>query len=188
MRSSPLSFLPAAAGMLVLVLSLALSVLLVARRGGTPQNIGSRAGEQVASLMLSPTTGDYTFSPNTDYPVGIVVDTAGKVVDGVDVVINFDPARVQVVGTRVEPTTILEEYPLNKIDNTKGEIKFSALTFNPKALAGVAGTFRFRPLARGEVNLTINFTPEATTDSNIAEHGTAKDILGKVLNGSYFFR
>ncbi len=178
--------------MTVLVLSLALAVLVVTGKGSgvlvTNQNIRSQAAEVTGVMGLSPASGDYVFSADQTYPVGLIVDSAGKSVDGIDVIVNFDPKKVQVVGNVLSPTAMFERFPLNKVDNVRGQIQFSALTFSPKPATGIAATFRFKPLLRGTVNFSFDFILGKTTDSNIAEHGTAKDILGKVENGIYNFK
>lgn len=184
---NPWSYLPISAGILVLVLSLALGVLTVTSKRPS-QSLTTKAAVANASLALSPATGDYTFAVGTSYPVGIVLDSAGKTIDGVDIVINFDPTKARVEGTSLSTTSIFEQYPQNEVDNARGIIKLSGLTFTPKPLTGIITTFRFQPLVKGEVNFTFSFTPGATTDTNIADHDTAKDILGSVENGRYFFR
>ncbi|MBI3559065.1 hypothetical protein HY085_01600 [Candidatus Gottesmanbacteria bacterium] len=182
---TPLSYLPLASGLLVLVLSLAVAVLTVTSK---KVSVSTKAVQETASLALNPASGDYLFDLTTAYPVGIVLDSGGKNIDGLDAVINFDPAKAQVVDTKISPTTLFEEFPINLVDNKKGQIKFSALTFSAKPATGIVGTFKFRPLAKGEINFTIYFIPGATTDSNIAEHGTAKDVLGGITNGRFVFR
>ena len=184
---STLSYLPLASGFLVLVLSLAVGVLTVTSKN-TNQQTATKAAENAASLALSPATGDYTYQNKMTYPVGILLDSAGHSVDGVDVIINFDPKKAKVVDTKISAATLFESILINSVDNVKGQIKFSALTFNAKPLTGIVGTFRFQPLATGTVNFTFAYTPKLTTDSNIAEHGTALDILGQVTNGSYVFK
>lgn len=188
-----LKWIPLASGFLVLVFSLAVAVITVAGRNSannlaTTQNLATKATEEVATLALSPGSGDYTFSPTASYPVGIVVDSGGKSVDGVDVIVNFDPKKVMVVNTQVSTTTMFEQFPLNQVDNVRGQIRFSALTFSPKPVVGIVGTFQVRPLVKGEVTLSFDFTPGASTDSNVAEHGTAKDVLGSVTNATYTFK
>lgn len=184
--------MPVATGLLVLTLSLAVAFLTVnspnQKNLASSQRLQTEADVSGATLALSPATGDYTFSPNTTYPLGIVLDSADKNVDGVDVVINFDPNKVRIVTTAVTTTTLFEEFPQNKVDNLRGQIKFSALTFTPKPTTGIVGTFSLKPLVKGEINLTFAFTPGATTDSNVAEHATAKDVLVKVANARYNFR
>lgn len=185
---SRVSWLPLASGLTVLVLSLALAVLVVTGKTSPSQNIRSQAAVVSGFLGLSPAAGDYTYTSGLTYPVGVVVDSKTGSVDGVDVIIKFDPKKAQVVGNSLNPTTLFEKVPLNTVDNTTGTIRFSALTFTPKSVTGILATFSFRPQAPGVVNFNFDFTPGATTDSNIAEHGTAKDILGSTQNATYNFR
>lgn len=182
---TPLSYLPLASGLLVLVLSLAVAVLTVTNK---KVSVSTKAAQETASLALSPASGDYLFDSTTAYPVGIVIDSGGKSIDGFDAVINFDPTKAQVVDNQVSPTTLFESSLINTVDNKKGQIKFSALTFNAKPATGIAGAFKFKPLTKGEVNFTIYFVPGGTTDSNIGLHGESKDILGGVTNGRFVFK
>lgn len=179
-----MKYLPVASGFLVLVLSLAVGVLTVTSNKN--QGVSTKAANETAALSLSPSGGDYTFDTETSYPVGIILNTGGKTIDGVDVVISFDPKKVQ-----VETLTLandFEQYPVNKVDNSTGKIRLSGLTFTPKAMAGVMGTFRFHPVARGAAGFTFDFTPGSTTDSNVADQATAKDILGTVTNAGFTFK
>ncbi len=189
---SLLHWAPVASGFLVLVLSMFVAVLTVSQRNSqsniaTTQNLNTKASEQTASLSLSPASGSFSLGAAAP-AVGIVLDSGGKSVDGVDVIINFDPKKVQVAGVKVATTSLFEQFPQNSIDNVKGQIRFSALTFNPRPVTGIVGTFAFQSGFAGPVNFNFDFTYGSTKDSNIAEHGTAKDILGKVENGSYTIR
>lgn len=191
MRSS-LSWLPIASGMLVLVLSLGVAFVTVTSRNNSgdvanSQALQTEAAVSFPTISLSPASGSFEFEPETEYPVGIVVDSAGKSVDGVDVVISYDPTRVEIVGSEVNPTGAFSEFPLNEVDAEAGKIRFSALTFDSIPVTGVVGTFSFRPLSAGEVNFLVDFTAGATTDSNIAEHGSAVDVLTGVQNATYLF-
>lgn len=190
---SLLKWAPVASGFLVLVLSMFVAVLTVSGRNSasnlaTTQNVSTRAVEQPASLSLSPATGDYVYSAGATYPLGIVLDSAGKSVDGVDVIVKFDPKKVQVVSPEVAATGLFEEFPQNTIDNKLGQIKFSALTFNSRPVTGIVGTFTFKPLAKGTVSFAFDFVLGSTKDSNVAEHGSARDVLGQVTNGEYVFK
>ncbi len=180
---SPISYLPVASGFLVLILSLAVGVLTVSNR----QVFNTKAAQDQAVLSLSPTSGTYAFTPGTTYPVGIVVNSGGKNVDGIDVIVNYDPAKVRVMDANLSTANLFEENPVNTIDNVRGQIKYSGLTFKTKPVAGIVGTFRYQPLTKGEVNFTFYFSPGSTTDSNVAENATAQDILTKVENARYTF-
>jgi hypothetical protein len=187
---SPLSYLPLASGFLVLVLSLAIGVLTVTSKNtlvSPSQNMSTKAAQETGSLSLSPATGDYSFAAGTSYPVGIIVSSGEKSLDGVDIIINFDPKMAQVVG-KVTTANLFEQYMVNSIDNVSGQIKLGALTFTPKPVTGVVGTFKFTPLKPGTVDFTFVFTPGSTTDTNLAETKTARDVLGSVENASYVFK
>lgn len=183
---SPLSWLPFVSGMVVLVLSLGVAVVVVTNRS-TSQDIRSQAAATTGTLSLSPALGNYTFSANQTYPVGIVVDSKNTAIDGVDVIIKFDPKKAAVSPNSLVATGLFERVVVSQIDNTAGVVRFSALTFSPKPATGIAATFNFKALGAGTVGFTFDFTPGATTDSNIAEHGTAKDILSKVENATFNF-
>ncbi len=187
---SPLSYLPLASGFLVLVLSLAVGVITVNsnKNLSSNQNLSTEAAAENATLSLSPAGGDYIFDGKTSYPVGIILNSAGRSIDGADIIITFDPKKVQVEGSAVTVSNDFEQYPVNKIDNAAGKIRLSALTFSAKAVTGIMGTFRFRPLGAGAVNFSFDFKPGATTDTNVADHASAKDILGSVTNASYSFK
>lgn len=190
---NPLSWLPIASGMLVLVLSLGLAYVTVSSRNAnngelaTSQDVRTEASSTAPTLSLSPSSGNFDFQSGQTYPVGIVIDSAGKSIDGVDVVISYDPSKVQIIGGKVNSSSLLPEVPLNTADSVKGKIRFSALTFDPKAVTGIVGTFSFKPLSKGEVNFAFEFTNGATTDSNVAEHGSAIDVLTGVENATYMF-
>lgn len=186
-------WIPLASGLLVLVLSLTVAVLTVSSKnsplaGVTSQNLSTHAAVSAANLALSPAMGDFVLSPTVTYPVGIVVDSGGKIADGVDVIINYDPKKVMVVNSQVSMASMFQQYPQNKVDNVKGEIRVSGLTFDPKPVVGIMGTFLIKPLAKGDVTLTIQFMPGTTTQSTIAEHGSALNVLGSVTNAKYTFR
>lgn len=186
-----LHWAPVASGFLVLVLSMFVAFLTVSKRNSpsnlaTNQNLRTSATEQVVSLSLLPTSGSFSLSQSP--AVGVVLDSVGKSVDGVDVIISFDPKKVQVVGSKVAPTALFEEFPQNIVDNVRGQIRFSALTFSPRPVTGIIGTFSFKPKGPGQVNFNFDFTFGSTRDSNVAQHGSAKDVLGKVENGRFDFR
>lgn len=190
---SLLHWAPIASGFLVLVLSMFVAVLTVSQRNSSgnlanTQSLSTKASVSSASLSLSPASGSYDFSPTASYPLGIVLDTRGKSIDGVDVLINFDSNKAQVVGSKVSTTALFEEFPQNVVDNVKGQIRFSALTFDAKPKTGIVGTFTFKPRSVGQVDFNFEYTFGSTKDSNVADHDSGKDILGEVSNGSYSFR
>lgn len=191
---SLLTYLPIATGVLVLVLSLGVAVFTVTKRNSVgelaiDQDLRTQASQvSLPNLSLSPENESYVFSAGQTYPVGIILDSGDSEIDGVDVVIMFDPKKARVVTNQVSSAGLLEQVPLNRVDNITGKIIFSALTFKPKVVNGILGSFRFEPLVTGQVDFKFDFKLGATVDSNVAQHGSANDALGKVVNATYTFK
>lgn len=146
------------------------------------------ASALAATLSLSPATG--TLNRGCNVNLAINVDTAGASTDGTDAIIRFDPTRVS--ATQVTPGTIYADYPGTNIDST-GKISISGLASvsSPFSGAGTLATVSFTvPAAAptGATQITFDFDPNdpaKTTDSNIVERNTVKDVLSSVTNGSY---
>lgn len=191
---SLLTYLPIATGVLVLVLSLGVAVFTVTKRNSVgelaiDQDLRTQASRvSLPNLSLSPENESYVFSAGQSYPVGIILDSGDSEIDGVDVVITFDPKRARVATSEVANAGLLDQVPLNRVDNVNGKIRFSALTFKPKKVNGILGSFRFEPLGVGQVDFKFDFKLGATVDSNVAQHGSASDALGKVVDGTYTFK
>ncbi len=191
---SLLTYLPVASGILVLVLSLGVAVVTLTQKNSVgelaiDQDLRTQASSvALPSLALSPEREDYVFSAGQTYPVGILLDSGSDEIDGVDVVILFDPTKVKVASSEITNAGLLEQVSLNKIDNVNGKIRFSALTFTPKKVNGILGSFRFQPLTTGEVSFAFDFKPGATVDSNVARHGSASDALDRVVDALYTFK
>ncbi len=139
--------------------------------------------------------GQFTLAPakqnvkvSSKFTLNILVDSNNHPVDGVDVSLKYDPKFLEVQASSsakaIIPGTLLDSYPPQKIDKAKGEISFSAIgkPNKNKSLTGTLGQITFKALKTGNTQVGIDFTPYATTDSNISESGTAVDILGKVVN------
>lgn len=115
--------------------------------------------------------------------------TSNKKTDGTDLVITYDPKllSVETVGTNKNPVrvgTIYRDYPLNSLEPTLGRIIISGITDLPGgALAdGLFGSIVFQAKSQGTANINLDFNPGQTTDSNIIESISGKDILEQVNN------
>jgi len=184
MRGKPIVIL----GLILLVLLIGVYFLLVKENKIQPVSLSSN------SISLSPTTGNYKVDQTFD--VNILIDTAGKTIDGVDILyLKFDPKILEVVdsstttsGIQIKQGTIFSMYLGNSVDNNTGKIAISGLVqpgTNGFKGSGVFATITFKAKASGDAKVTFDFTPGSTKDANMVEHGTAKDILGKVINADY---
>lgn len=133
--------------------------------------------------LLKPTAITLT-SSKTEYKAGepISVDvniSSAKAVDGVDLIISFDPkiltAKPSTVGA------IFSEYPQNSID-TSGKISISGITAKLGGVRpeGKFATLNFSAKAAGTSKIALDFTPGLTGDTNVTENGSGKDILEEV--------
>lgn len=118
-------------------------------------------------------------------PVSVVIDTAGYVVEGVDLIVHFDPKILEASVSGLVKGTILEEYPAMSVDSAKGLISISGISSTQNGFTGKGqfATLNLRAKAPGKTSLTIDFKGKGqTADSNLVESATSKDILETVNN------
>lgn len=141
--------------------------------------------EVQSTIILKALKSEFKLGENL--PVTIELSTA-KSTDGTDVVIIYDPKKLQVVsGASKAPVTVgslYNEYPSNKIDENTGRIFISGVTSQANGVVGngVFGSITFKAKVAGPTTISIDFTPNSTVDSNIIETKTAKDVLTGVNN------
>lgn len=139
-----------------------------------------------ATLALSPASG--TFVVNTPFDVGIYLNTNGAKVDGVDIKLNFEPAKLE--AQQISPdTSVFPDFPTKTINATTGKITISATAAVGSPYSNTTATkmvtIRFKPLTAGSTSVSFDFTAGATTDSNVVENQTNLDILTAVTNANY---
>lgn len=105
-------------------------------------------------------------------------------VDGVDVVLQFDPKILE--AKAASPSALFPTYPFIKFDNQNGRAEVSATTKINQPFKGEGSlvTVSFVLKTPGETSIILLAEEENTTDSNIAEHQTGRDLLmeGAVLS------
>lgn len=136
---------------------------------------------QNGSITLS-TPKSTVFAVGDKISVNINVDSV-KATDGTDVILNYDP-KLLTVTQNAEVGNIYNDYPLNVFDNATGKISLSGISSNPNgAIAkGLFGTIILEAKAPGKTTISVDFVKDSTTDSNIIETKTSKELLGKVGN------
>ncbi len=115
--------------------------------------------------------------------------SSDKKTDGTDLLITYDPKllSVETVGGTKQPViagTIYNDYPLNSVDEKLGRITVSAITDTKGGVLadGLFGSVVFVGKAAGNAQISLDFTPSSTADSNVTESGTGRDVLEKVNN------
>lgn len=118
-------------------------------------------------------------------PVSVMVNSGTSRIDGVDVIIHFDPKFLEATSGTITKGIIFDEYPLTSVDTKNGLISISGLD-NPKNSFKGSGKFaaiNLKAKVRGKTSLNIDFKGKGeTVDSNLLVEGTSKDILEQTDN------
>lgn len=133
---------------------------------------------------ISLTTPKTTYKVNEDISVSVIVDTGGRLLDGVDLIAHFDPKILSATPGAIIRGQIFDEYPLMSVDSKKGLFSVSGINTLQNSYQGRAKfvVFNLKAKAPGKTSLTIDFQKGLTSDSNMVEAGTSKDILEVVNN------
>jgi hypothetical protein len=144
-----------------------------------------------AELVLDPQTK--TVSVGETFDVNIVLDTAFKPIDGVDLyALHFDPSILNVVdsvttqtGVQIKPGTIMSVNAINRVDQAAGSIVFSQVAEGGTNFTGkgTLATITFRAVGAGSSFLKFDFNRGSTVDTNAAHKG--KDQLDRVVDAIY---
>lgn len=137
-------------------------------------------------LFLSPASGSYS----QKFDVEIKVNTGGQAVGGVDVHLEF-PKNLLKIEKVTKGTAFTEVF--SSIKNDEGKLRINAyfpFTEAGKSYNGTDGliaTINFNPLGTGTAAVNFVCTPGSTTESNIVEKISVKDIIvcSANINGSY---
>jgi hypothetical protein len=137
-------------------------------------------------LFLSPSSGNYS----QKFDVEIKVNTGGQAVGGVDVHLEF-PKNLLKVEKVTKGDAFTEVF--SSIKNDEGKLRINAyfpFTEAGKSYNGTDGliaTVNFSPLGTGTAAVNFICTTGSTTESNIVEKTTVKDIIvcSANVNGSY---
>lgn len=114
--------------------------------------------------------------------------SSNKKTDGTDLVIFYDPKVLSLdIPSGKNPLilgSIYKDYPLNALDARNGKITVSGITDQKGGTLanGIFGSLEFTAKQVGKTTISLDFTPGKTTDSNVIENPTGKDILGSVNN------
>lgn len=168
--------------------------------GGGPFATGG-LGEQ-ASRSPDSTPGTLTLSPSSgSYPVGTMLNvnvwlsTGTYDSDGTNLTVLYDPGVLEVQdadpdmdGIQVIEGNVYEFYMDNYAFPSQGVLSVSSLTNigNVYRGSGLLATIPFKVVrAISQTAVRVYFRDAWSADSNIAEAGTALDVLGTVTSASF---
>lgn len=137
-----------------------------------------------SAAKISLTSAKLTYAVGEIIPVAVVVNTGGRSVDGVDLIVRFDPKVLEIVSGSLARGKIFSEYPLLAGDTKAGLISISGVSNANSSFTG-QGEFALLNLKAklpGRVTLAIDFQKGTTTASNLVEASTSKNILDTVDN------
>ncbi len=140
------------------------------------------ASVSASTMLIDPAFG--TIEAGKDLSVKVIVQGTGEQIDGVDANIAYDVNVLKV--KEIKKGTVFSDYPTLKDNN--GQVQITALAGKDgKALSGeiVLAELKFEIIDSGATKLTVAYEDGATSESNVAVHGTGKDSLTQVAGGSY---
>lgn len=159
------------------------------------KNVNTTAEVDLESQESSLSGSIKVKSPRASLKVGekmtvtVYVDSGGKSTDGTDLIINYDPKLLSIdtIGPDKKAMAISDiynEYPSNSIDDKKGIIAVSGIAndSNGMVVNGILGSIIFTAKSAGKSTISVEFTPNIVSESNIIETKTGKDLLGQVQN------
>jgi murein DD-endopeptidase MepM/ murein hydrolase activator NlpD len=166
---------------------------------GWPEGAGSGAPPLAPAVTdaapeLSLTT-PATHAVGADFWMPVHLDTDGAATSGVEVVIQFDPGALQVVdqdagmdGIQILGGSLYTSNDVNQVFQDQGIIWFSSLNTNGTTFTG-SGTLANIPFhASGAVSQTtvsLSYSPNWTTDSNVLAPGITLDQLTAVTDATF---
>lgn len=140
--------------------------------------------KQPLSPRISLTSSKLNYAVGETIPVIVMVNTGGKSVDGVDLIIRFNPQVLEVAPGGLSKGKIFSEYLLLSQDDKTGLISISGVSGVKESFIG-QGEFALLTLKAklpGKTTLAVDFQKGTTTASNLVESATSKNILESVDN------
>lgn len=149
-----------------------------------PAPVQRKTVAPLSSAKISLNSPKLSYSLNEIVPVSVVVASGGRTLDGTDVIIHFDPKILEATSGAIVKGKTFDEYPLMTVDSKKGLVTVSGINSLKNGFKG-AGQFimiNFKAKTTGKAAVVIDYKPGSTSDSNLVETETSKDILDGVDN------
>lgn len=144
----------------------------------------SAVAKQPSDARISLTSTRLNYAVGEIIKVVVAVNTGGRLIDGVDLIVRFNPQVLEIAPGGLSKGKIFSEYPLLSQDDKTGLISISGVSGVKESFTG-QGEFAILTLKAklpGRTTLAIDFQKGTTTTSNLVESATSKNILGNVDN------
>lgn len=136
------------------------------------------------TAKISLTSAKLNYAVGEVIPVTVVVDTGGQSIDGVDLIVRFDPKALEIVPGSLAAGKIFSEYPLLAGDAKEGLISISGVSSANNSFTGQGefAVLNLKAKLSGRTSLVIDFQKDMTTASNLVGSATSKNVLDTVDN------
>ncbi|MDP2874219.1 MAG: cohesin domain-containing protein [bacterium] len=165
--------IPLLLSLLVLVL-LPLSVLVASQTPRT-QTRGLAGEGRVAIMFLEPSV--VQAKVGEAFPLNVYLNTIGQEVEAADVVIKYDPEKLELVDNTVKPGLVLENYTGLTVDARKGFATIKASGGSYKGVRGKLAEVSFRPKAAGSTTVELYFQSGGLQECAVWSQASKADIL-----------
>lgn len=178
---------------LILVIEAIWAFRFLSSQGKNPiENITSIVPkENIARLSIEPQS--VTTTVGEQFTVSVSADLAGREINGLDAIIQYDPTYLEVVdsnletdGIQVENGDMFDSLLYNNVDNQAGIISVTASRISPEtppvSVNGILSVISFQALKQGNTKIEFVFDPTTTSTSNVTEAKTSENILTTVSN------
>jgi len=132
---------------------------------------------QAASFKLDPEV--VSTESGEEFDVNVFIDTGKVETDGADIVLKYNSEILEVL--EIIPGEIYYDYPIREA--FEGTVKITGLANSSGPFFSgneLFATVKFKAKFGGEETISIEFTNDSTTDSNIAIHGSGTDALTEI--------
>lgn len=146
------------------------------------------AVNEMTSARLSLIPEKLVYKNGETVVVEVKLFTGGYNTDSTDLVVKYDPSFLKPDGKNFAAAgKIYSEYPAVQVDEKNGLIGISGITTPGSGSFLGVGDFaklNFIAIKNGQTQVSIDYNPDSTADSNVVLSGSAKDILGVVDNAA----
>lgn len=153
--------------------------------GGSLNLLAPEANE-MRSAQFSLVPDKTSYKKGDVVTVDVKLFTGGYMTDSADLVVKYDPAFLSAADTNFATEgQIYSEYPAVQVDKENGLIGISGITLPGQNSFSGVGSFaklNFTALKDGQTQVSIDFQPNSTADSNVVLSGSSQDVIGSVVN------
>lgn len=139
-----------------------------------PEGISIQNQQAQGRLLLKPAT--QTVSRGESMIMNVLIDAPGKVLDGADAIILYDPQVVNV--SNIRNGKYFTQLPQATVDEQNGIIKVTGFSSGKETSNPLFFSFTVSAYKPSEARFHVEYEPGRSDLSTLVERGTSKNILG----------